>query len=154
MVSIKHKKNLTNPKLFNGILCHLNLCFSLNLSLHSVSWKDGEGGEEETKFDPGYEPDWAVISRVKPDRRQELPPVRETGTVLNCHLSDDVHLHFKHALSSCPPSFGRSVGLILSAPVGAVLPSKGSLLSGKKLLGADQQRGRSSPTPAFPSRGH
>uniref|UniRef100_A0A671L834 TBC1 domain family member 15 n=1 Tax=Sinocyclocheilus anshuiensis TaxID=1608454 RepID=A0A671L834_9TELE len=24
--------------------------------------RDGEGGEEETKFDPGYEPDWAVIN--------------------------------------------------------------------------------------------
>uniref|UniRef100_A0A9J8AK46 TBC1 domain family member 15 n=1 Tax=Cyprinus carpio carpio TaxID=630221 RepID=A0A9J8AK46_CYPCA len=31
----------------------------------------GEGGEEETKFDPGYEPDWAVISTVKKERRQD-----------------------------------------------------------------------------------
>uniref|UniRef100_A0A8C1M2Q3 TBC1 domain family, member 17 n=1 Tax=Cyprinus carpio TaxID=7962 RepID=A0A8C1M2Q3_CYPCA len=43
------------------------------------SRKDGEGGEEETKFDPGYEPDWAVISTVKKERRQEHPPVRGTG---------------------------------------------------------------------------
>uniref|UniRef100_A0A8C7XD29 TBC1 domain family member 15 n=1 Tax=Oryzias sinensis TaxID=183150 RepID=A0A8C7XD29_9TELE len=27
--------------------------------------QDGEGGEEETHFDPGYEPDWAVINTVK-----------------------------------------------------------------------------------------
>uniref|UniRef100_A0A673XJH0 TBC1 domain family member 15 n=1 Tax=Salmo trutta TaxID=8032 RepID=A0A673XJH0_SALTR len=30
--------------------------------------KDGEGGVEDTNFDPGYEPDWAVISTVKRDR--------------------------------------------------------------------------------------
>ncbi|XP_052402009.1 TBC1 domain family member 17 [Carassius gibelio] len=41
--------------------------------------KEGEGGEEETKFDPGYEPDWAVISTVKQERRHEHPPVRATG---------------------------------------------------------------------------
>nr|XP_023654274.1 TBC1 domain family member 17 isoform X2 [Paramormyrops kingsleyae] len=41
------------------------------------SKKDGDGGEEETSFDPGYEPDWAVISTVKKAREQ--PPVRETG---------------------------------------------------------------------------
>ncbi|KAL4658300.1 TBC1 domain family member 17 [Arapaima gigas] len=40
--------------------------------------KDGEGGEEETNFDPGYEPDWAVISTVK--KAREHPPVREMGT--------------------------------------------------------------------------
>ncbi|XP_035253985.1 TBC1 domain family member 17 [Anguilla anguilla] len=39
--------------------------------------KDGEGGEEETNFDPGYEPDWAVISTVK--RERDPTPVRETG---------------------------------------------------------------------------
>ncbi|XP_069565146.1 TBC1 domain family member 17 [Brachyistius frenatus] len=41
------------------------------------SRKDGEGGEEDTNFDPGYEPDWAVISTVKKDR--EHVPVRESG---------------------------------------------------------------------------
>ncbi|KAF4093179.1 hypothetical protein AMELA_G00029440 [Ameiurus melas] len=41
--------------------------------------KDGEGGEEETKFDPGYEPDWAVISTVKQSREKKPLPVRETG---------------------------------------------------------------------------
>uniref|UniRef100_A0A8C4IBU0 TBC1 domain family member 15 n=1 Tax=Dicentrarchus labrax TaxID=13489 RepID=A0A8C4IBU0_DICLA len=39
--------------------------------------KDGEGGEEDTNFDPGYEPDWAVISTVKKDR--EHVPVRDSG---------------------------------------------------------------------------
>ncbi|KAM4531720.1 TBC1 domain family member 17 [Odontesthes bonariensis] len=38
--------------------------------------KDGEGGEEDTKFDPGYEPDWAVISTVKKDR--EHVPVKDS----------------------------------------------------------------------------
>uniref|UniRef100_A0A665TFU5 TBC1 domain family member 15 n=1 Tax=Echeneis naucrates TaxID=173247 RepID=A0A665TFU5_ECHNA len=33
-----------------------------------------EGGEEDTNFDPGYEPDWAVISTVKKDR--EHVPVK------------------------------------------------------------------------------
>uniref|UniRef100_A0AAY4DK61 Rab-GAP TBC domain-containing protein n=1 Tax=Denticeps clupeoides TaxID=299321 RepID=A0AAY4DK61_9TELE len=41
--------------------------------------KDENGGEEETNFDPGYEPDWAVISTVKRDHVREPPPVRETG---------------------------------------------------------------------------
>uniref|UniRef100_A0A6Q2XTG5 Rab-GAP TBC domain-containing protein n=1 Tax=Esox lucius TaxID=8010 RepID=A0A6Q2XTG5_ESOLU len=42
-----------------------------------VSWAfstslDGEGGVEDTNFDPGYEPDWAVISTVKRDRVGEV----------------------------------------------------------------------------------
>uniref|UniRef100_A0A4W5L1P8 TBC1 domain family member 15 n=1 Tax=Hucho hucho TaxID=62062 RepID=A0A4W5L1P8_9TELE len=41
--------------------------------------KDGEGGVEETNFDPGYEPDWAVISTVKRDRVREHPPVKQTS---------------------------------------------------------------------------
>ncbi|KAG9264091.1 TBC1 domain family member 17 [Astyanax mexicanus] len=41
--------------------------------------KDGEGGEEETNFDPGYEPDWAVIGTVKQNREKEKTPVRDTG---------------------------------------------------------------------------
>uniref|UniRef100_A0A8C6KAH8 TBC1 domain family member 17 n=1 Tax=Nothobranchius furzeri TaxID=105023 RepID=A0A8C6KAH8_NOTFU len=32
------------------------------------SRKDGEGGEEDMNFDPGYEPDWAIVSSVKKDR--------------------------------------------------------------------------------------
>lgn len=41
--------------------------------------QDGEEGEEETKFDPGYEPDWAVISTVKQNREKEQIPITETG---------------------------------------------------------------------------
>ncbi|XP_047211974.1 TBC1 domain family member 17-like isoform X2 [Girardinichthys multiradiatus] len=41
------------------------------------SRKDGEGGEEDTNFDPGYEPDWAVISTVKKDR--EHAQVKDSG---------------------------------------------------------------------------
>uniref|UniRef100_A0A3Q2D3W3 TBC1 domain family member 15 n=1 Tax=Cyprinodon variegatus TaxID=28743 RepID=A0A3Q2D3W3_CYPVA len=37
------------------------------------SRKDGEGGEEDMNFDPGYEPDWAVISTVKKDREHAQP---------------------------------------------------------------------------------
>lgn len=43
----------------------------------SVSNQDGEGGEEDTNFDPGYEPDWAVISTVKKDR--EHAPMKDSG---------------------------------------------------------------------------
>ena len=32
-----------------------------------------------TNFDPGYEPDWAVISTVKKDR--EHVPVKDSGAV-------------------------------------------------------------------------
>ncbi|XP_024128491.1 TBC1 domain family member 17 [Oryzias melastigma] len=39
--------------------------------------KDGEAGEEETHFDPGYEPDWAVISTVAKDR--EPVPMQDAG---------------------------------------------------------------------------
>lgn len=59
---------------------------------HCVYGKDGEDGEEETKFDPGYEPDWAVISTVKHERRQERLPVKETGTILL--LADFGCVHF------------------------------------------------------------
>uniref|UniRef100_A0A3P8R0R0 Rab-GAP TBC domain-containing protein n=1 Tax=Astatotilapia calliptera TaxID=8154 RepID=A0A3P8R0R0_ASTCA len=41
------------------------------------SKKDGDGGEEDTNFDPGYEPDWAVISTVKKER--EHVPVKSSG---------------------------------------------------------------------------
>lgn len=41
------------------------------------SKKDGDGGEEDTNFDPGYEPDWAVISTVKKER--EHVPVKNSG---------------------------------------------------------------------------
>lgn len=51
---------------------------SHTVSCHPLN-QDGEGGEEDTKFDPGYEPDWAVISTVKKDR--EHVPVKESGLV-------------------------------------------------------------------------
>ncbi|KAK2490020.1 hypothetical protein MC885_021270 [Smutsia gigantea] len=42
------------------------------------SKKDASGGdsctsEEEPTFDPGYEPDWAVISTVRPQPRHSEP---------------------------------------------------------------------------------
>lgn len=36
--------------------------------------------EEDANYDPGYEPDWAVISTVKKDR--EHVPVRDSGAVI------------------------------------------------------------------------
>lgn len=42
--------------------------------------QDGEGGVEETNFDPGYEPDWAVISTVKQNRAKEQLTVADAGT--------------------------------------------------------------------------
>uniref|UniRef100_A0A8C4WSB7 TBC1 domain family member 15 n=1 Tax=Gopherus evgoodei TaxID=1825980 RepID=A0A8C4WSB7_9SAUR len=38
------------------------------------SKKEPPGAAEEEPFDPGYEPDWAVISTVRPCRPQEEPP--------------------------------------------------------------------------------
>ncbi|KAH1180692.1 hypothetical protein KIL84_001626 [Mauremys mutica] len=38
------------------------------------SKKEPPGAAEEEPFDPGYEPDWAVISTVRPRRPQEEPP--------------------------------------------------------------------------------
>jgi len=46
--------------------------------------QDGEGGEEDTNFDPGYEPDWAVISTVK--RAREPIPAKDTGEGV-CHMT-------------------------------------------------------------------
>ncbi|KAM9393346.1 TBC1 domain family member 17 [Pholidichthys leucotaenia] len=43
------------------------------------SRKDGEGGEEDTAFDPGYEPDWAVISSVKKERQHAAATTKESG---------------------------------------------------------------------------
>uniref|UniRef100_A0A8C6T1B2 TBC1 domain family member 15 n=1 Tax=Neogobius melanostomus TaxID=47308 RepID=A0A8C6T1B2_9GOBI len=39
--------------------------------------RDAEGGVEDSHFDPGYEPDWAVISTVKKDRPPA--PVKVSG---------------------------------------------------------------------------
>uniref|UniRef100_A0A673XJR2 TBC1 domain family member 15 n=1 Tax=Salmo trutta TaxID=8032 RepID=A0A673XJR2_SALTR len=46
---------------------------------HSVFFMFFIYGVEDTNFDPGYEPDWAVISTVKRDRVREHPPVKETS---------------------------------------------------------------------------
>lgn len=48
------------------------------LTLFLSSPKDVSGGdsctsEEEPTFDPGYEPDWAVISTVRPQSRHSEP---------------------------------------------------------------------------------
>ncbi|KPP58337.1 hypothetical protein Z043_123844 [Scleropages formosus] len=77
--------------------------------------KDGDGGEEETNFDPGYEPDWAVISTVKKTR--EHPPVRETGQwgPFSLPLSE------LHSLRRARFSLGRNF-LVLTSRGGHPLP--------------------------------
>uniref|UniRef100_A0A674N215 TBC1 domain family member 15 n=1 Tax=Takifugu rubripes TaxID=31033 RepID=A0A674N215_TAKRU len=42
--------------------------------------RDGEEGEDDTKFDPGYEPDWAVISTVKKDQQAAVKDSGAAGT--------------------------------------------------------------------------
>uniref|UniRef100_A0A674NEI4 TBC1 domain family member 15 n=1 Tax=Takifugu rubripes TaxID=31033 RepID=A0A674NEI4_TAKRU len=42
--------------------------------------QDGEEGEDDTKFDPGYEPDWAVISTVKKDQQAAVKDSGAAGT--------------------------------------------------------------------------
>ncbi|KAM9784449.1 TBC1 domain family member 17 [Syngnathus typhle] len=79
------------------------------------SKKDGEGGgEEDTKFDPGYEPDWAVISTVKKDR--EHVPVRETG-----QWSFSLPLSELYSLRRARFSLGRNF-LVLTSRGGHPLP--------------------------------
>uniref|UniRef100_A0A8C8DK03 TBC1 domain family member 15 n=1 Tax=Oryzias sinensis TaxID=183150 RepID=A0A8C8DK03_9TELE len=53
--------------------------------------KDGEGGEEETHFDPGYEPDWAVINTVVKDCQPV--PIQEAGAfwVFSCFTLNQKH---------------------------------------------------------------
>uniref|UniRef100_A0A671LDF8 TBC1 domain family member 15 n=1 Tax=Sinocyclocheilus anshuiensis TaxID=1608454 RepID=A0A671LDF8_9TELE len=76
----------------------------------------------ETKFDPGYEPDWAVISTVKQERRQEHPPVREKGTVLNCQWgSFSLPLSELYSLRRARFSLGRNF-LVLTTRGGDPLP--------------------------------
>lgn len=73
------------PYLFNGAAFEGGLTariwksriYSPSLSLSSYP-KDVSGGdactsEEEPTFDPGYEPDWAVISTVRPQPRHSEP---------------------------------------------------------------------------------
>uniref|UniRef100_A0A8C9SQI4 TBC1 domain family member 15 n=1 Tax=Scleropages formosus TaxID=113540 RepID=A0A8C9SQI4_SCLFO len=89
--------------------------------------KDGDGGEEETNFDPGYEPDWAVISTVKKTR--EHPPVRETGTALCSPVPGpprqwgpfSLPLSELHSLRRARFSLGRNF-LVLTSRGGHPLP--------------------------------
>ncbi|XP_036945827.1 TBC1 domain family member 17 [Acanthopagrus latus] len=76
--------------------------------------KDGEGGEEDTHFDPGYEPDWAVISTVKKDR--EHVPVRESG-----QWSFSLPLSELYSLRRARFSLGRNF-LVLTSRGGHPLP--------------------------------
>ncbi|XP_061761599.1 TBC1 domain family member 17 [Nerophis ophidion] len=78
------------------------------------SKKDGEGGEEDTNFDPGYEPDWAIISTVKKDR--EHVPVRETG-----QWSFSLPLSELYSLRRARFSLGRNF-LVLTSRGGHPLP--------------------------------
>uniref|UniRef100_A0A671XL90 TBC1 domain family, member 17 n=1 Tax=Sparus aurata TaxID=8175 RepID=A0A671XL90_SPAAU len=76
--------------------------------------KDGEGGEEDTHFDPGYEPDWAVISTVKKDR--EHVPVRDSG-----QWSFSLPLSELYSLRRARFSLGRNF-LVLTSRGGHPLP--------------------------------
>uniref|UniRef100_A0A8C5CP48 TBC1 domain family, member 17 n=1 Tax=Gadus morhua TaxID=8049 RepID=A0A8C5CP48_GADMO len=76
--------------------------------------KDGEGGEEDTNFDPGYEPDWAVISNVK--RAREPVPVRNTG-----EWSFSLPLSELYSLRRARFSLGRNY-LVMTSRGGHPLP--------------------------------
>uniref|UniRef100_A0A7N8XWE5 TBC1 domain family, member 17 n=1 Tax=Mastacembelus armatus TaxID=205130 RepID=A0A7N8XWE5_9TELE len=78
------------------------------------SKKDGEGGEEDTNFDPGYEPDWAVISAVKKDR--EHVPVKESG-----QWSFSLPLSELYSIRRTRFSLGRNF-LVLTSRGGDPLP--------------------------------
>ncbi|CAB1457465.1 unnamed protein product [Pleuronectes platessa] len=79
------------------------------------SKKDGEGGEEDTHFDPGYEPDWAVISTVKKDR--EHVPVKESD-----QWSFSLPLSELYSLRRARFSLGRNF-LVLTSRGGHPLPA-------------------------------
>uniref|UniRef100_A0A3Q3IV06 Rab-GAP TBC domain-containing protein n=1 Tax=Monopterus albus TaxID=43700 RepID=A0A3Q3IV06_MONAL len=71
-------------------------------------------GEEDTNFDPGYEPDWAVISTVKKDR--ECVPVKVSG-----QWSFSLPLSELYSLRRARFSFGRNF-LVLTSRGGHPLP--------------------------------
>nr|XP_055050034.1 TBC1 domain family member 17 [Misgurnus anguillicaudatus] len=105
--------------------------------------KDGEDGEEETKFDPGYEPDWAVISTVKQERRQERLPVKETGHwgAFSLPLSE------LYSLRRARFSLGRNF-LVLTTRGSASLPPLHFRRGGtRELLKAMQRYIRLAPSP-------
>ncbi|CAL8304181.1 unnamed protein product [Merluccius merluccius] len=76
--------------------------------------KDGEGGDEDTNFDPGYEPDWAVISTVK--RAREPVPVKDTD-----EWSFSLPLSELYSLRRARFSLGRNF-LVLTSRGGHPLP--------------------------------
>uniref|UniRef100_A0A7N6BZ62 Rab-GAP TBC domain-containing protein n=1 Tax=Anabas testudineus TaxID=64144 RepID=A0A7N6BZ62_ANATE len=76
--------------------------------------KDGEGEEEVTNFDPGYEPDWAVISTVKKDR--EPVPVKESD-----QWAFSLPLSELYSLRRARFSLGRNF-LVLTSRGGHPLP--------------------------------
>ncbi|KAM9780156.1 TBC1 domain family member 17 [Neosynchiropus ocellatus] len=78
------------------------------------SKKDGEGGVEDTKFDPGYEPDWAVISTVKKDR-EHVPPKQSGQWSFSLPLSE------LYSLRRARFSLGRNF-LVLTSRGGHPLP--------------------------------
>uniref|UniRef100_A0A672LJ38 TBC1 domain family member 15 n=1 Tax=Sinocyclocheilus grahami TaxID=75366 RepID=A0A672LJ38_SINGR len=104
-------------------------------------------GEEETKFDPGYEPDWAVISTVKQERRQEHPPVRETGTAPNCQWGFSLPLSELYSLRRARFSLGRNF-LVMTTRGGDPLPPLHFHRGGtRELLKAMQRYIRLAPSP-------
>lgn len=78
------------------------------------SKKEGEG-VEDTHFDPGYEPDWAVISTVKKDR--EHNPVKESG-----QWSFSLPLSELYSLRRARFSLGKNF-LVLTSRGGHPLPA-------------------------------
>uniref|UniRef100_A0A672STE1 TBC1 domain family member 15 n=1 Tax=Sinocyclocheilus grahami TaxID=75366 RepID=A0A672STE1_SINGR len=111
--------------------------------------RDGEPAMEvEHQFDPGYEPDWAVISTVKQERRQEHPPVREKGTVLNCQWgSFSLPLSELYSLRRARFSLGRNF-LVLTTRGGDPLPPLHFQRGGaRELLKAMQRYIRLAPSP-------
>ncbi|MCI4384752.1 hypothetical protein PGIGA_G00042320 [Pangasianodon gigas] len=105
--------------------------------------RDGEGGEEETNFDPGYEPDWAVISTVKKSREKEQPPVRETGQwgAFSLPLSE------LYSLRRARFSLGRNF-VVLTSRGGDPLPPLHFHRGGtRELLRAMQRYIRLAPSP-------
>ncbi|XP_072298826.1 TBC1 domain family member 17 [Eucyclogobius newberryi] len=78
------------------------------------SKKEGEGGLEETHFEPGYEPDWAVISTVKKNRE----PVQTTASG---EWSFSLPLSELYSLRRARFSLGRNF-LVLTSRGGHPLP--------------------------------
>ncbi|XP_013888909.1 TBC1 domain family member 17 [Austrofundulus limnaeus] len=76
--------------------------------------KDDEAGEEEANFDPGYEPDWAVISNVKKDSNHVS--VRNSG-----QWAFSLPLSELYSLRRSRFSLGRNF-LVLTSKGGHPLP--------------------------------